>query len=461
VGEDRAETYLRLTAEARLRRAGQSARDVGSSVDQVRWAGEVLVAAGVLAEDQVRRIAAEHHAALSVRAGAELTSSRLSLAIWQLDGSRRQEAPPSTAAQQMRVTPVGATFRVTGGRAPADLYLMTLVSTPADAGITVAMRMRWPPDGSSADLESAGAGPEHLLYDQLWVADDRGTRYRTLLTGEGGTATWLGTLQLARAPARGTRWLDLIADGTRRLIRLDLNAPAPAVRATTEPDPAVSPGERLLVRQAELILATAGASGDPRLGEMIMVLAGAGAIAADSPVPGQLAALRRRLGADPRGIGAVGGVAAAAAAEIPGPWASVLAGLHAEPAGQGPDWFAPLAVILPDVDGARFALAGLTHAEGESHLHVVASGGRERAVHGWDPGYSWWVRDDAGTWHVARETVRSQGSLAGGPGWDVRWLRLTPPLRGFPETVEVVVTGPATRVRAVVPVREGPAMADT
>jgi hypothetical protein len=465
VGEDRAETYLRLTAEARLRRAGRSARDVGSSVEQVRWAGEVLVAAGVLAEDQVRRIAAEHQAALSVRAGAELTSSRLSLAIWQLDGSWRQEAPPPAAAQQMRVTPVGATFRVTGGRAPADLYLMTLVSTPADAGITVAMRMRWPPDGSSADLESAGAGPEHLPYDQLWVADDRGTRYRTLLVGEGGTATWLGTLQLAPAPARGTRWLDLIADGTRRLVRLDLNAQAPAVRATTEPDPAVSPGERLLVRQAELILATAGASGaisvDPRLGEMITVLTGAGAIAADSPVPGHLAALGPRLGADPHGIGGVGGIAAPAAADIPGPWASVLAGLDAEPAGQGPDWFAPLAVILPDVDGARFALAGLTHAEGESHLHVVASGGPERAAPGWDPGYSWWVRDDVGTWHVARETVRSQGSLARGPGWDVRWLRLTPPLRSCPEAIEVVVTGPATRVRAVVPVREGAAMADT
>jgi hypothetical protein len=43
----------------------------------------------------------------------------------------------------------------------------------------------------------------------------------------------------------------------------------------------------------------------------------------------------------------------------------------------------------------------------------------------------------------------------------VGWLRLTPPLRGCPEAIEVVVTGPATRVRAVAPVREGFAMADT
>jgi hypothetical protein len=113
-------------------------------------------------------------------------------------------------------------------------------------------------------------------------------------------------------------------------------------------------------------------------------------------------------------------------------------------------------VILPDADGTRFALAGLTFAGGESDLHVVASGGP-------DPGFSWWVRDDAGSWHVARETGRSEVSpgLAGGSGWEVRWPRLTPPLRGCPEAIEVVVTGPATRVRAVVPVREGFAMADT
>lgn len=465
MGEDRAETYLRLTAEARLRRAGRSVRDVRSSVEQVSWAGEVLVAAGVLAEDQVRRIAAEHHAALSVRAGTELTS-RLSLAIWQLDDGWRRAAPPP-AAQQMRVTPVGATFRVTGGRAPADLYLMTLVSTPADAVITVAMRMRWPPDGSSADLESAGAGPEYLPYDQLWVADDRATRYRTRLVGEGGTATWHGMLQLSPAPARDARWLDLIADGTHRLVRLDLNARAAVVRATTEPDPAVPPGERLLARQADRILASAGASGgtsvDSRLGEMITVLTGAGAIAPDSPTPGHLAALCRRLGVDPHGIHGVHGFTAPAAAGIPGPWADVLAGLDAEPADPGPDWFAPLGVIMPELDGARLALTGLTYAEGETDLHVVASGGPVWAAPGWDPGYSLWVRDAAGTWHVALETGRNgvAPGLPGGSGWEVRWLRLTPPLRGFPETVEVVVTGPATRTRAVVPVREGPAMADT
>ncbi len=40
-------------------------------------------------------------------------------------------------------------------------------------------------------------------------------------------------------------------------------------------------------------------------------------------------------------------------------------------------------------------------------------------------------------------------------------LRLTPPLRARPDTIEVVVTGPATRVGALVPVRAAPGMPDT
>jgi hypothetical protein len=40
----------------------------------------------------------------------------------------------------------------------------------------------------------------------------------------------------------------------------------------------------------------------------------------------------------------------------------------------GPEVFVPLAYVLPDVDGARFALAGLSTAAGETYLRVVSSG---------------------------------------------------------------------------------------
>jgi hypothetical protein len=64
VGDERAETSLRLLAESEARRAAHGpghmpAAEIARSVEQVRWAGDVLVTAGVLEEADVRRVAAE------------------------------------------------------------------------------------------------------------------------------------------------------------------------------------------------------------------------------------------------------------------------------------------------------------------------------------------------------------------------------------------------------------------
>lgn len=73
----------------------------------------------------------------------------------------------------------------------------------------------------------------------------------------------------------------------------------------------------------------------------------------------------------------------------------------------------------------------------------------DRFAWNWTPGFSWWLRDGAGNWHVA---------AAGEPqalGDDIQTfrLRLTPPLAAVPDAAEVVVTGPATQIRATVPIR--------
>jgi hypothetical protein len=482
VGDDRAETYLRLLAETELRRVlrrrGQAGQrpdggpdpaggllpdgafrpgsDIAGSAAHISWVGDVLVAAGVLANDRVSRIAAELDAALTARARSESPrrAIRLNLAL-ERTGARRPGAPPGShsTAQPTQVTPIRRTLRVAGDRAPSELHLMTLVRTEASAAVTVAMRMNWPSDGSSADLEITGAGPQHFPYHQLWAVDDQGTRYRLQLAGEGGTTTWQGTADLSPAPPPGARWLDLIADETHRLIRLDLTRPkatAPALRSAVERHHLeAAPGERVLAGQAERILASArdigGARADPHLGEIIAILAAAGAIGQDSPTPGHLAALCQHLGVRGHGI------TAAAAADIPVPWASVLAGLDPGPAGPSPEWYAPFGVVLADVDGTRFALAGLTSAAGTSHLHVVATG-VPLPTGGWDPGFSWWVRGDDANWHVGTQSYphwRDCGQVA-------FRVRLTPPLGARPDTIEVAVTGPATRVGALVPVREAP-----
>ena len=163
----------------------------------------------------------------------------------------------------------------------------------------------------------------------------------------------------------------------------------------------ILPGERLLMVEAERILASGDARGPvqgPDPGEIITVLTEAGAIAVDSPVPGQLAALCQRLGAAGHGI------TVPPAVEIPAQWASVIAQRDAPVPADGPEVFAPLSGVLPEVDGARFALAGLSTAAGESHLHMVSSGMpqlADRFAHNWTPGFSWWLRDGAGNWHVA------------------------------------------------------------
>lgn len=232
-------------------------------------------------------------------------------------------------------------------------------------------------------------------------------------------------------------------------------------------DLAISPAERLLEVEAEAILGDPlarrrrrpGQHGRARapdryLGEIVSALIEAGLITADNVAAGRLAALCQRLGVPGPGPA----IASAAAVRLPARWASVIAQRPAPAA--GPGLFAPLATVLPDLDRTRFALAGLSLAAGESHLHVAASGLpqlAERFAPGWQPGFSWWVRDGAGNWHL--------GVMAGRdapPGGEAEFrVRLVPPLAVTSQAIEVLVSASSAAVRAVVPVLAAPAMADT
>jgi hypothetical protein len=476
VGDERAETYLRLRAEAELRRVSAELRraDAAASADpgtmpfgaaeMAQWkvllAGRILVAAGVLDQDYLDHVAADLSAAIKVRSRLLLDRDRRRGVVYRGHYAPPVSRPPSEASQQMQVAPLGGTLRVAGDRAPWTLHLMSLVRTPTQAVITVAMRMHWPPDGSSADLELTGAGPHHLPYDQLWVADDQGTRYQVRLEGgRGETVTWFGVARLSPVPPDRVRRLDLVGDGTR-LIRLPVGPPVPAggqAASSATERVAITPAERLLALEAERILASGDARGSregPIPGEIAMALTEAGAIAADSPLPGPPAALCQRLGADGHGI------TVPAAAGIPAPWASVIAHRD-EPAGDA-DLSAPLACLLPEVDGVRLALDGLSTLAGESYLHVISSGLPRLASRyqwNWTPGLSWWLRDSAGNWHVAtadepRVPNDDMPAYLLDDGLQVLWLRLTPPLSQplapAPGTAEIIVTGMTAQARATI-----------
>ena len=436
-------------------RRPSGANPAASAEWTVDRAGRILIAAGALDEEFVHEVGSEIMAACSVRSGNRLI--RVGMASQMF----RPFAGPARdlAAHPLRVVPIGQAFRLASERAPADLHFMSLVSAAGQATIAVAMRMRWPPDGSSTDLEVTGAGYHHLPYDRLWLADDRGRRYTLTFDGEGGTQTWRGVLRMSPAPPAGARWLDLVADETNRLIRLNLNqdkGTAETAPAAAREDLAISPAERLLEVEAEAILADPldgrTRAPDRYLGEITRALIEAGLITADNPAAARLAALCQRLGVPGPGP------AIAAAVRLPVRWASVIAQRPAPET--GPELFAPLATSLPDLDGTRFALAGLSLTAGHSYLHVVASGLPELAERfgpGWRPGFSWWVRDGAGHWHLG--VMAGRGDPQAGEAEFL--LRLVPPLAVTPGEIEVLVGASSAAVRAVMPVRPAPAMADT
>jgi len=466
VGDERAETYLRLLAESQLRlalRRPLRQPDVGrSALGQVTRAGRTLVAAGLLDDEFVDGLHDDVEMALTVRSRVFLERHGALRRVYQI---RHRAAPqPRGASGPQRLTPVGQTLRVPSDRAPFDLHLLTLVRTPSETAIITAIRMHWPEDGSSADLEMTGAGVQHFPYDQLWATDDRGARYSLGFDGDGGTTTWQGMVRLLPPLPPGARWLDLVADGTSRLLRLDLHPGTPeppaSAGATIEESAGLSAAERLLAAAAEDVLSHTwdwpGRFIEPYLAEITSVLTDAGAIAADSPTPGQLAALCRELGVVRHGI------AALPAASIPGPWASVIAQREARAAdpppvlvAPGPDVFTPLDTSLPDIDGTPLTLAALSSAAGESYLHVAASALPEPTVRyepGWRAGLSWWLKDPTGHWHMATPA----NYLTRGTGTGVLSLRLIPPLATYPDTIEVVVTGTSARLRAIVPVPGAP-----
>lgn len=417
------ETYLRVLAERELRRSTATLEGIA----RLHRAGEILVVAGALTPDAVAAVTSGLELALLARSGTDATGlvrgvRRLSNPPHAEDDTPHDTTPP-------RVVPVGAV--ISGDN--FALHLLTLACLPGRAVITAALRMHGPYD----DL---GTGPHRLPFRALDAADESGRPYQLRFHGDAAASsgTWHGVVEVLPPPA-AVRWLDVVADGARRLARLDLtgeHTPTTIEVSASE----TSPGERLLAIAAEQILAgtwdSRGPFADGLLGELTDVLGGAGLIAADSGTPGQLATLCERRGRPRHGI------SAAPAAELPERWTSAL-----EPARtQGATGeFIPLALPLPAVDGARFAVTGLASAGGESVLHAVATG-HVRARSHWGTGFSWWIRDGAGGWHVA-------GIAEELDQWGYRdvvlRMPLTPPLPVPARVAEVSVTGPAGRVRAI------------
>ena len=232
--------------------------------------------------------------------------------------------------------------------------------------------------------------------------------------------------------------------------------PAEADSARPDPDPtgqgglpaSLSPAERPLDALAERLLADVARGYGPGdaplsgLAEVVRALQAVAGLTAGSAALSRLAALAGRLGIDfpaslrplTRPVG------------LPDAWAGVL---DHRGAADGPDRSAAVAAVLPEVDGARFALAGLDSVADSATLRVVAWGWQPRPRPGLGgERFTWWARDDRGRWHLARE----RGAHYGGGQVDLL-VEFGPALHPDARALEIIVRGPSSQAAVTVPLR--------
>jgi hypothetical protein len=493
MNRERAETYLRLLAEAELR--DPASRPAPRSADapfitapialtRAAWA---LTTVGAIDLETAEDILADAELALAARdrpepSGAGVLSSAGLAWPAGLTGPRlgpRRFASGRPLARMSRLMPgVPAPVPAPAGAPPngpdryvpvglmilfhdelisGELDLMSYAHTAAGARLTATWRTR--------DLPGSrhhGVPP----VDAFALTDDRGQPYDLVFDTKGRPESTCD-LTLRPDPPSDIGWLEITAPG-EQAVRVDLS------RRAERPEPRISEislsvGEHLLNRIAERLLTLAPehrldlrqvparppaplvtnlAGG---LGATIAALEAAEVLSPLSPVPARLAALCASLRIGGHGI------TAAPAPDLPEPWLSMLTHYHRrkpEMSSAG-DGFAAVAAALPELDGIRLVLLGLHNYDGGTWMNALALGQlpdlRQGSL-GLDMTFplSVWVRDDAGRWHAARPA----GWYDEGGEADLT-LRLTPPLTRSSAWIEVLATGHSAEVRATLPLYWG------
>jgi hypothetical protein len=443
-------------------------------------AGQVasaLVMAGTISETTARTVLDSLTDALAVR--GKLAAGRLYQPPgprWWGPGSPWQPGapPPPLPAGPVRAVPIGSTLPLGPGGSLGQAGLLALVVAPDRAVLTAAERL--PSPGSQP--RGAGLGPPPLPFGHLTAVDDQGARYQADHTSRSPYGRWSVAFELTPVPPPGTRWLDITGPAITDPIRADLTgadltgpgltgtahpgtSPArdpagrdPATADPVAPDPGVwaslaarvSPADRPLDALAEKVLAEVthgygtGAAALAGLAEIVGALQAATGLTGSGAL-GRLAALADRLGIPfPPALRPL-----AQPAGLPDAWQSVL---EHRGAADGPDRVAAVAAALPEVDGARFAVAGLDSAADSATLRVLAWGWQPSPLTSLEDRFSWWARDDRGRWHLAGE----YGAHFGGGQVDLL-VEFGPALHPQARSLDLLVRGPASQAAVTLPLR--------
>ncbi len=261
---EQAETYLRLLAEAELRRA-PVLHGPGSQPHRVALAATALASADAISLATAWQVVADFQAACALRVGdpgpavlslrspgwpvrppASLTPSSRPSALRHsvvqfLTSSHRPgwvAAPaPSAGPAAPAAVPIGATLPLPAEREGwyGELQLLALARTDTEAAITVATR--W----AGQTRRSATPRPRHAPFHEVAAVDDRGVSYRAALWDMGiedGRECWDCHLGLTPAPPDGIRWLDIGPGARGHYARVELGTPDWAAGLATPAHPA-------------------------------------------------------------------------------------------------------------------------------------------------------------------------------------------------------------------------------
>lgn len=427
---ERAETYLRLLAEAELRRAikmpAGSIRGRWHSA-RLTLVAQALTAVGAVGADVADEIQADVGFAVAGR-------QRLSVR-----GPGPGRIRPALQPSSWRVVPVGQVVTIRNDDLRRELLVVAYLQSADGARFIV-------------------VGEPFRPFS---AADDRGVSYQVIWS-RGHAA---GQLLLRPDPLHQIRWVDLITAVGEPATRVDLDPQNPAAAPDiTLTRTAHSPGELLLDVIAARILSIVAyrtpdnprqpiaANADLRAfvgdgpGHIVAALHGAGLLPPDSPVPGQLAGLCARLGINGHGI------TAPSAADLPERWQSMLTRRRSPQAPPAPGILAATVAELPELDGAQIAIVGLHHGERGTIMHLLVSGVTPEDdwafARGARPLPVLWIRDSNGRWHTTRTDGVSPWNDSGAV---VLWLEIVPPLDRGTAWIELSAAGRSAQVRATVP----------
>jgi hypothetical protein len=482
MNRERAETYLRILAEAELRRATSqpwgNAQRVGSAA-RVERAAQALAFVGALDDAVADQILGDFELALGTRqagpagsvagwftrraAGRTRLARRAGAPAAAAGGSAAARSGTGTAAGRAHAPVLlGQMVRVRGADVDGEVCLLSYARVASGPQFSVFARERQP----SGRWEPSGP----RLFDPLTATDDRGASYQVTIRDIGSPVLgW--TFMLHPDPPHDPQWLDLASTtGEGAAARIVLPAAAgqtrpPAASGVTIGQTAASPGEHLLSTIAVRLLAAVpplphdpwlyGTAPRPRplpgiadgLGDVVTALQECGALPPHSPAPGQLATLCARLNVTGHGI------TTPPARDLPEPWLSVLTQYQHRETGAAPvrDGCAVAAVVLPELDGIQLTILGLHNCQDSTIVHMHASGPMCDVIYGPDELYAWamiWIRDSDGRWHATRTSGQS-----GMNGEIALRVEIVPPLSHATTSIEVQAIGQSAQASARLPLR--------